>query len=243
MFIWTCVLFWTVSEIEIFEFTTAKLLIRKRYYVYVLFLITVFIVQVTGLVQFIVNVLKFHRQHQCTLQLVWRHAYCSSESVLTFVYAGDNIQYVNEQFVSCIHLFFFSVHFTLSINVWRGMIDDMLIGPVILDDRMTGLNYLDFLQNELPKQLEDVPLATRIAMYFQHDGAPSHYTRHVMQHLNDTSPNRWIGRGSTINWPPRSPELNPLDFCLWGLMKSEVYRKKWIHETNCSLTYRMLSPA
>ena len=56
------------------------------------------------------------------------------------------------------------------------MIDDMLIGSVILDDRMTGQNYLDFLQNELPKQLEDVPLATRIAMYFQHDGAPSHYT-------------------------------------------------------------------
>jgi len=39
---------------------TAKLLIRKRYYVYVLFLITVFIVQVTELVQFIINVRKFH---------------------------------------------------------------------------------------------------------------------------------------------------------------------------------------
>ena len=105
------------------------------------------------------------------------------------------------------------------------MIDDMLIGPVILDDRMTGQNYLDFLQNDLPKQLEDVPLAARIATYFQHDGAPSHCTRHVMQILNDTFPNRWIGRGNTINWPPRSPDLTPLDF-LWGLMKSEVYRKK-----------------
>ena len=61
-----------------------------------------------------------------------------------------------------------------SINVCCGVIDDMLIGPVILDDRMTGQNYLDFPQNKLPKQLEDVPLATRIAMYFQHDGAPSH---------------------------------------------------------------------
>ena len=63
-------------------------------------------------------------------------------------------------------------------------------------------------------------------MYFQHDGAPSHYTRLVMQHLNDTFPNRWIGRGSTINWPPRSPDLSLLDFCLRGLMKSELYRKK-----------------
>ena len=113
----------------------------------------------------------------------------------------------------------------------------------ILDDRMTGQNYLDFLQNKLPKQLEGVLLATRIAMYFQNDGASYHYTRHVMQHLNDTFTNMRIDSGSTINWPPRSPDLTPLYFCLWGLMKSEVYRKKWIHEMNCSLTYWMLSPA
>jgi hypothetical protein len=61
---------------------------------------------------------------------------------------------------------------------------------------MTGQNYLKFLQNELPEQLEGVPLATRIAVYsFQHYGAPPHYTRLVMEHLNDTFPNRWIGRG------------------------------------------------
>ena len=36
---------------QLFECTAAKLLIRKRYYVYVLFLIPVFIVQVTQLVQ------------------------------------------------------------------------------------------------------------------------------------------------------------------------------------------------
>ena len=40
---------------------TAELLIRKRYYEYVLFLIPVFIVQVTELVQFKINVRKFHR--------------------------------------------------------------------------------------------------------------------------------------------------------------------------------------
>ena len=73
MFIWTCVLFRTVSEVELFECTNSKLLIRKRYYVYVLFLIPVFIVQVTALVQFIINVRKFHRQHYCTSQLVWRN--------------------------------------------------------------------------------------------------------------------------------------------------------------------------
>jgi hypothetical protein len=102
----------------------------------------------------------------------------------------------------------------------------LLIGPVILEGRIAGQNYLQLLQNELPEQLENVPLATRIAVYFQHDGAPPHYTRLVMQHLRDTFHNRWICHGSTINWTPRSPDLNPLDFCLWGWMKSEVYRRK-----------------
>jgi hypothetical protein len=46
----------------------------------------------------------------------------------------------------------------------------------ILEDRMTGQNYLEFQQNELPEQLEDVPLAAGTAMYFQHDRAPPHYT-------------------------------------------------------------------
>jgi len=35
-------------------------------------------------------------------------ACCSSECVLTFLNAGDNIQYVNEQFVSCIHFFLYT---------------------------------------------------------------------------------------------------------------------------------------
>jgi hypothetical protein len=39
------------------------------------------------------------------------------------------------------------------ITVWCGMINDMLNGPIILEDRMTGKNYLDFLQNGLPEQL------------------------------------------------------------------------------------------
>ncbi|KDR21301.1 hypothetical protein L798_04275, partial [Zootermopsis nevadensis] len=48
----------------------------------------------------------------------------------------------------------------------------------------------------------------------------------VMQYLNETFPNRWTGRGNTINWPPRSPDLTPLDFCFSGWMKSEVYGRK-----------------
>ncbi|GBN20883.1 hypothetical protein AVEN_5412-1 [Araneus ventricosus] len=35
-------------------------------------------------------------------------------------------------------------------------------------------------------------------------------------------PARWVGRGGPVAWPPRSPDLNPLDFFFWGHMKSLV---------------------
>jgi len=33
-----------------------------------------------------------------------------------------------------------------------------------------------------------------------------------------------IGRGGPVLWPPRSPDLTPLDFYLWGTLKDKVYR-------------------
>jgi hypothetical protein len=29
-----------------------------------------------------------------------------------------------------------------------------------------------------------------------------------------------------VQWPPRSSDFTPLDFCLWGRTKSEVYKGK-----------------
>ncbi|GBO37895.1 hypothetical protein AVEN_81984-1 [Araneus ventricosus] len=45
----------------------------------------------------------------------------------------------------------------------------------------------------------------------------------VRHFLNATYPARWIGRGGPVAWPPRSSDLNPLDFFFWEHMKSLVY--------------------
>ena len=29
-----------------------------------------------------------------------------------------------------------------------------------------------------------------------------------------------------IGWPPKSPDLNPCDYFLWGYLKSKVYTKR-----------------
>jgi len=34
---------------------------------------------------------------------------------------------------------------------------------------------------------------------------------------------RWISRGGPIPWPPKSLDLNPLDFFFWGYLKNIVY--------------------
>ena len=38
-----------------------------------------------------------------------------------------------------------------------------------------------------------------------------------------TFPNRWIGRHGPTPWPPRSPDITPLDFFLWGYVKDKVF--------------------
>ena len=52
-----------------------------------------------------------------------------------------------------------------SVNVWCAVLDDQLIGPFILEGRLTGETYLRFPQEELPQLLEAVPLDKRSHIY------------------------------------------------------------------------------
>lgn len=114
-----------------------------------------------------------------------------------------------------------------TVNVWGGIIGDYVIGPHFFDDTLTGQIYLEFLRDSLPLMLDDIPLDIRRAMWFMHDGAPVHFTRDVRNHLDQNFPERWIGRGSDVLWPPRSPDLTTCDFFLWGYVKEKVYQERF----------------
>jgi hypothetical protein len=60
------------------------------------------------------------------------------------------------------------------------------------------------------------------SIMFQQDGAPPNFTVDVRKYLNHQFPDRWIGRDGPIRWAPRSPDLTPLDFFLWGHVKNVV---------------------
>ncbi|GFW50318.1 putative DD41D transposase [Trichonephila clavipes] len=60
-------------------------------------------------------------------------------------------------------------------------------------------------------------------LWFQQDGATCHTARATIDLLKDTFGDRLILRFGPENWPPRSCDLTPLDYFLWGYVKSLVY--------------------
>ncbi|GFW44005.1 DUF4817 domain-containing protein [Trichonephila clavipes] len=59
---------------------------------------------------------------------------------------------------------------------------------------------------------------------FMQDGATSHTANPVKAFLIQTfGEDRIVSRRCRYPWPPRSPDLAPADFWLWGYLKSRVY--------------------
>ena len=58
----------------------------------------------------------------------------------------------------------------------------------------------------------------------EQDGAPAHTAKKTLEWLTERVGGRVISEGATISWPPRSPDLTPPDFFLWGHIKQMVYR-------------------
>ncbi|GFS89271.1 uncharacterized protein TNCV_1259971 [Trichonephila clavipes] len=63
-------------------------------------------------------------------------------------------------------------------------------------------------------------------LWFQQDGATCHTARATIYLLKETFGDRLISRFGPVNWPPRSCDLTPLDYFLWGYVKSLVYADK-----------------
>lgn len=108
------------------------------------------------------------------------------------------------------------------VTVWAAIGRPLVLGPYFIEGNVNGNSYLALLQNHVVPALQNHQNFQHLM--FQQDGAPPHWTLAVRNYLNLTLPGRWIGRGSPfLPWPPRSPDLSPMDFFLWGYVKSQVY--------------------
>ena len=61
-------------------------------------------------------------------------------------------------------------------------------------------------------------------LWWAQDGAPAHRLIEVRDRLNEVfGDNRVIALQHNVEWPPRSPDLTPYDFFLWGYLKNKVF--------------------
>ncbi|XP_055307310.1 uncharacterized protein LOC129571528, partial [Sitodiplosis mosellana] len=114
-------------------------------------------------------------------------------------------------------------------TVWCGLWAGGIIGPYFFendDGRAVSINgerYREMLQYFFWSEIEDMDLSD---MWFQQDGARPHTTPETLAVIEERFPNRIISQKAEVGWPPRSCDLTPLDYFLWGYVKDKVYANK-----------------
>ena len=91
----------------------------------------------------------------------------------------------------------------------------MFVNPGV---KVNGQYYCDVL---LSQQM--IPAIKQVAgdtFVFQQDSAAAHRARDTIQLLQRETPD-FIDPDL---WPPNSPDLNPVDYKIWGVMQQRVYR-------------------
>ena len=90
-------------------------------------------------------------------------------------------------------------HFTIAtklhqpgIIVWAGTLSAGIVGPVFFEGTVSGEKYLEKLKTAIVPALKERPDFN--SLYFQQDAAPPHFALAVQNFLDETFPDKWIGR-------------------------------------------------
>ena len=114
-------------------------------------------------------------------------------------------------------------------TVWMGLCGNgTVLGPYFFDGNVTGETYLRMLNEEMFPDLVNAFIRqfnnNRFRyLWWAQDGAPPHTTVLVSTWMTEFFGDKVIALNHPNEWPPRSPDLTPCDFFLWGYMKSRVY--------------------
>lgn len=101
------------------------------------------------------------------------------------------------------------------IGVWCDVSRRRIVGPIFFSETITAERYQEIIMQFVAMLHVDERYC-----WLQQDGATSHTANSTIQFLHDFFDDRIISRGL---WPPRSPDLSPPDFYLWGFLKDNVY--------------------
>ena len=100
---------------------------------------------------------------------------------------------------------------------WHGVTRPIFVGKQGV--KVNAINYKKHLEKQLFPAIERI--YPRNDWIFLQDGASSHTSNLVQEFLNETIPRRFIKKDQ---WPPNSPDTNPLDYYFWNQVKTNVYK-------------------
>lgn len=112
------------------------------------------------------------------------------------------------------------------LTVWCGLWYGGIIGPYFFRNEagdavtINSERYNTMLTDFFFPEFDEIDADD---LYFQQDGAPPHISRVNMDLLRGKFGESLISRNGPTAWPPRSCDLTPLDYFLWGHVKSKVY--------------------
>ncbi|GFV30900.1 transposable element Tc3 transposase [Trichonephila clavipes] len=115
------------------------------------------------------------------------------------------------------------------LTVWCAFWAGGIIGPYFFKNdeghnvTVNGDRYRAMITNFFIPELNNHDVQE---LWFQQNDATCHTARATVNLLKDTLGDRLILRFGSVNWPPRSCDLTPLDYFLWSYVKSLVYVDK-----------------
>ena len=121
----------------------------------------------------------------------------------------------------------------LKVTAWIAMSRQGLIGPFFFMDEnketvtVTSERYITILNLFWKALGRFLGTHNRTKQWFQQDGAPPHAAERTLHWLRDHFNDRIISRRTPYTWAPHSPDLNPLDFHIWGFLKDLMLGRKF----------------
>ncbi|XP_073831484.1 uncharacterized protein [Musca autumnalis] len=115
------------------------------------------------------------------------------------------------------------------LTVWCALWAGGVIGPYFFRNNageavtVNGDRYRAMITDYFVSELDGMNVDE---LWFQQDGATCHTAHVTIDLLKETFDERIISRNGPVNWPPRSCDLTPLDYFLWGYVKSLIYANK-----------------
>jgi hypothetical protein len=111
------------------------------------------------------------------------------------------------------------------VNICCGLMRNRISDHFSSPNKQSLAMSMSMLENYVFPQIDDMENDDEFCNVFLQDEAPLHFSNNVCKALNARFPDQWNKRNRPIAWPPRSPDLMPLNFFLWGHVKNTVYRE------------------